>query len=147
MWCLADSKTSYIVNFEIYTGKCNGNQSSEPLGERVVLKLTHELEGIESLVAFDNFFTSVNVVDALCKKDIYSVGTVRTNRKGLPEIMKEKKKLQRGEYEYRTKNNIRAIKWMDSKIVTVLSSAHNPLTVTTVKRTLKTDKRIIQDLG
>ncbi|XP_051170109.1 piggyBac transposable element-derived protein 4-like [Leptopilina boulardi] len=142
VWCLADSKTSYIANFEVYTGKCNDNQSNDTLGERVVIKLTRELQGTFSLVAYDNFFTSVNLVEELRNTGIYSVGTVRTNRKGLPEMMKEKK-LQRREYEFKTTNNVTAIKWMYSKIVTVLSSAHNPLTISTVKRTLKTGEKIV----
>ncbi|XP_051167290.1 piggyBac transposable element-derived protein 4-like [Leptopilina boulardi] len=92
VWCLADSQSSYILKFEIYTGKSTDSQKSqETLGERVVTNLTKDLRGSKSLVAFDNFFTSVDLVTSLLQNQIFSVGTVRVNRKGLPEIMKNKK--------------------------------------------------------
>ncbi|XP_043462009.1 piggyBac transposable element-derived protein 4-like [Leptopilina heterotoma] len=142
VWCLPDSQTSYILNFEIYTGKSSDSQKSEEtLGERVVTNLTKELHNSRSLVAFDNFFTSLNLMTRLLEKKIFSVGTVRVNRKGLPDIMKNKSKLQRGESEIRYMGCVQAIKWMDAKIVTLLSTAHNSET-SSVKRTLKNGSRI-----
>lgn len=69
------------------------------LGERVVLKLARNLPvDPSSLIAFDNFFTSIPLMKALKKRGIYSCGTVRTNRKGLPSMMKTSEKLQKGEF-------------------------------------------------
>lgn len=131
------------MDFEVYTGKANNSsKSSTPLGERVVKKLTRELRESESLVAFDNYFTSVYLVSDLCKDEIYSIGTVRVNRDGLPNIMKNKNKMQRGKYMYQTKDGVSAIKWMDFKVVTLLSSTYNAQTITTVKRKMKNGKRI-----
>ena len=70
----------------------------------------------------------------LRSKDIYAVGTVRVNRRGLPAMMKEKEKLSRGEFTYRTKGNIAAIKWMDNKPVTMLTSSSSPRTVERILR-------------
>jgi len=62
------------------------------------------------------------------------VGTVRGSRKGLPDILQRKDQMQRGEFMFRTKGCVAAIKWQDNKPVTVLSTYHNPKQVTSVKR-------------
>ncbi|XP_051171925.1 piggyBac transposable element-derived protein 4-like [Leptopilina boulardi] len=135
VWCLCYSKTGYVLRIDIYTGKSSSTDfSCDTLGERVVLHLTEQLRNSGALVAFDNFFTSVKLIKELKAKKIFAVGTVRTNRVGLPDIMKEKKKMVRGEFENRTQGCVAAIKWMDSKPVTVLSTAHDPAFVTEVKR-------------
>ncbi|XP_043464114.1 piggyBac transposable element-derived protein 4-like [Leptopilina heterotoma] len=121
VWCLADSVTGFVSNFEIYTGKSENKNSNDTFGERVVLNLTEFDTG--TLVAFDNFFTSVKLVSSLHEKGIFSVGTVRANRIGLPDMMKEKSKMQRGEYVFQRKGAVTAIKWMDAKPVTLVISA------------------------
>nr|CAH7762126.1 unnamed protein product [Callosobruchus chinensis] len=87
VWCLADSQTGYICKFDIYTGKsADAEKSSYGLGEKVVIKLTSSLKNQKCLVAFDNFFTSVPLIEKLLNDGIFAVGTVRTNRKNLPDI-------------------------------------------------------------
>ncbi|XP_008212369.2 piggyBac transposable element-derived protein 4-like [Nasonia vitripennis] len=141
VWCLADSSTGYVVKSEVYTGKARDG-SKNPLGERVVLNLVSNILGVGYLVAFDNFFTSINLVEELLDKGIYSVGTVRNNRKGLPEMMKAKEKMKRGDFNYRIKKGISAIKWMDRKPVTVLTSAFNPTETVEITRKLKDRSRL-----
>ncbi|CAG5009163.1 unnamed protein product [Parnassius apollo] len=58
--------------------------SEEGLGYKVVLKLTKNVPA-GSLVVFDNFFTSIPLIEILYERNIYSVGTVRLTRKGMPE--------------------------------------------------------------
>jgi len=47
----------------------------------------------------------------LYKRSLYSVGTVRVHRKGLPEMMKKKQKLKRGEFRSQIKGCLAAVKW------------------------------------
>ena len=47
---------------------------------------------MNTLVAFDNFFTGWNLLEHLYNKHIYAVGKVRSNRKDLPEMMKKQRK-------------------------------------------------------
>lgn len=94
----------------------------------------------DSLVVFENFFTSCKLTDVLYQNHIYSIGTVRKTRKGLSQFMKEKpqnkkEKLDKYEFCAQTSESIVAIKWLDAKEVTVLSSAHKQFTM--VKRTHK----------
>lgn len=61
IWVRAD-KEGYLCDFQIYTGK-EGNKIEHNLGERVVTDLTEELQGKGYHVYFDNFFTSVHLVE------------------------------------------------------------------------------------
>ena len=66
--------------------------------------------------------------------NIYALGTVRTNRRGLLTITREKIKLERGEFQFKCKEDIAAIKWMDNKPVTILTTVNSPSTTATVPR-------------
>ncbi|GBP39407.1 PiggyBac transposable element-derived protein 4 [Eumeta japonica] len=117
---------------------------NEGLGYNVVSKLCQNVPR-NSLVAFDNFFTGCNLLESLYEKGIYSVGTVRINRKGLPDIFKKKQpknlRLLKHEFAAVTASPITAIKWLDTREVTVLTTAHQPRDTTFVKRTQKNGSR------
>jgi hypothetical protein len=138
VWVLADSMTGYVINFEMYVGKSrpgeNDSVFANTLGERVVLSLVKNIKHTNCLLAFDNFFTSFDLMKALYADGIYACGTVRTNRKGLPPMLKSNDKLKRGEFMFAAKGNVAATKWMDNKAVSMLSTAHSPRDTTTVKR-------------
>jgi hypothetical protein len=70
----------------------------------------------------------------LNERGLYAMGTVRGSRKGLPDILKRKDQMRHGEFMFRTKGCVAAIKWQDNKPVTVLSTYHNPKQVTLMKR-------------
>jgi hypothetical protein len=59
VWVRSDSRTGYVCQFHIYTGKEDDDMSTN-LGERVVMKLSRSLVGGNYHLYFDNFFTSVN---------------------------------------------------------------------------------------
>ncbi|KAM3924560.1 piggyBac transposable element-derived protein 4-like [Leptodactylus fuscus] len=56
IWTLCDSKSSYALNVQVYTGKAPDERPEKNQGMRVVLDLTHGLKGQN--VTCDNFFTS-----------------------------------------------------------------------------------------
>ena len=92
----------------------------------------------------DNYFTSVPLITELQKRAIDFVGTVRNNRmKGC--MLKSEKVLQkegRGKYDYKveTNSNIIAVRWMDTKAVTVLSNFAGVTPTEDVKRWSKVAK-------
>lgn len=145
VWCLSDSETGYVIKFDVYTGKKKEGSESKQfgLGESVILNLTKNLQRKPVLVAFDNFFTTFKIVKLLKRKNIYSCGTVRGNRKGLPEILKPKSKLhmKKGEHKFATRNVVAAVKWMDSREVSVLSSLYSPKDISIVQRKNKNGKK------
>ncbi|XP_046981064.1 piggyBac transposable element-derived protein 4-like [Schistocerca americana] len=142
VWCLADASTGFIINFDIYTGKRDTNDTSEfTLGEEVVLTLTKAMDGSKRLVAFDNYFTTVRIIEELQSHGLYGIGTVHPNRKDLPDMLKTNSKLSRQEFEFSVRSCVAAVKWQDSKPVCILSNYHNPKHVTTVLRRNKDGSR------
>lgn len=53
LWMRACSKTGYVYEFDIYTGKKDNPDVG--LGESVVLQLTEKMINTGTIVAFDNF--------------------------------------------------------------------------------------------
>ena len=67
MWCRCDSKTEYLYEFNLYTGK-KENHTKHGLGEGIVLYLTKNIEGFNCEVYIDNFFNSSHLQNILLKK-------------------------------------------------------------------------------
>ena len=136
VWCLADAENGFVMRFSIYTGKANQDARAPEvgLGESVVLRLISNINPSCQLVAFDNFFTTVNLMYELNKRGLYAIGTVRPSRRGIPCVIKQKEKLDRGEHRFQTNGQIAAIKWQDRKPVTVLSTGFNPSSVVKINR-------------
>ncbi|KAF9406028.1 hypothetical protein HW555_013446, partial [Spodoptera exigua] len=118
------------------------------IGGRMYGKIQGEIKyGLDVMLrpgtSFGNFFTGIPLMnDLLIKKGIYAVGTVRLNRKGLPEKLlpkskSKKEKLEKHEFMYKSKAPISAIQWMDTQLVNILTTANNPKSVSIVKRTQK----------
>lgn len=94
-------------------------------------------------------------MDALYEKGIYAVGTVRSDRKDLPSILKKSQpkalKLEKHQFTSVSAGPITAIKWHDTRDVSVLTkpltrrrrrtTAHHPREVMYVKRTQKDGSR------
>ncbi len=96
----ADSNNGYIGDFSIYCGK-----SGDPgvnLGTRVVTGLSESLKNKYHHLYFDNFFTSINLMETLLEDGIYACGTYRKNRKGLPQsvIQTKIRQLNRGDFVF-----------------------------------------------
>ncbi|XP_056001537.1 piggyBac transposable element-derived protein 4-like [Ostrea edulis] len=82
--------------------------------------------GIKYHVYFDNYFTSVKLMEDLLAQKIYPCGTVRTNRRGFPNDLKGRLRMQRGESKIRQKGNLTASVWQDKKPVAFLSTLSYP---------------------
>ncbi|CAG4963633.1 unnamed protein product [Parnassius apollo] len=63
VWARCDAKTGYLYKFEVYTGKGDSIEE-EGLGYNIVNKLSLDLPE-NTLLAFDNFFTGCNILEAL----------------------------------------------------------------------------------
>ena len=133
VWILADAKNGYVYEFEIYKGKDSERRNS--LSEHIVKKLSSNLEFSYRKIYFDNYFSSPYLLDYLYKKGLYAAGTVRVDRRYMPkEFCKSKNLLQRGEYEYITSGKVVLYKWMDRKLVFLLSNFHDPETFEIIQR-------------
>lgn len=141
VWCRADSKTGYLLEFQVYEGKNANRPSDLGLGEHVVLSLSSNIQPGSQLY-FDNYFTSTRLMEGLARKSILAVGTVRVNRKDLPEEIKKDNKLKKGDYIWRSKGPVTAYQWRDTKNVHVLSNFHYPEDTEVVSRKLSNGSSI-----
>ncbi|KAG5873575.1 hypothetical protein JTB14_009655 [Gonioctena quinquepunctata] len=106
LWCLGD-QNGYIKKLDVYQGK---NEVAEKtfqdfgLGGRVFLSLTENYWGTNRIIYFDNYFTSVFLLEKLKTENTLACGTVQRDRLGLPSNMKENKSFRRGNINYRVSN-------------------------------------------
>lgn len=135
VWCRADSTTGYLLQFEVYEGKNAQRPANQSLGEHVVLSLSENIQPGTRLF-FDNYFTCTRLMETLADRSILAAGTVRTNRKDLPVELKRNNRLKKGEYLWRSKGQITAYQWHDSKDVHLLSNFHDPTETVEVSRKL-----------
>ncbi|GAU91859.1 hypothetical protein RvY_04037 [Ramazzottius varieornatus] len=74
-------------NIQLYIGKAPGGAAEKNQGQRVVLDLVEYLGNQSGRnVTTGNFFTSLTLGEALLKKNISLVGTMRKNRKDIPSV-------------------------------------------------------------
>ena len=66
IWCLADSTSKYVYNFDIYCGqnldapaRADGHWRESTMAHEVVTKLATSLEYLGHCITMDNYFTSI----------------------------------------------------------------------------------------
>ena len=90
VWVLADAHNGYFCNLSVYCGK-DGKSGEKGLASNVVKQLTGHIKEKSHVVFFDNFFTSVQLIEDLLKDRILACGTARQNRKQFPEELSKSK--------------------------------------------------------
>ena len=82
----------------------------------------------------DNFYSSPSLFKHLRRLGFGACGTVRTNRRGVPEEIKAK--LQKEEIVSKMiDDDVMALKWMDTRPVAMLTTVHDDSVVTKQRRT------------
>jgi hypothetical protein len=135
VWCLADSKSKFVYNFEIYYGKNpNGPEGQAParvgegnMARNVVLGLIEGLEGKGHVFVTDNYFFSIGLFMELANRDIYATGTMRSNRVGLPSDLKNLHTWDRRdqgtlEWKMHSLKDVACAMWKDKKPVLLIST-------------------------
>lgn len=86
---MCDSGTRYIIDAMPYLGK-GTNIERVPLGKYVVKELARSIYGSNRNVTTDNWFTSIPLAKHLLQQSykLRIVGTLRTNKREIPEEMK-----------------------------------------------------------
>lgn len=118
------------------------------LGEKIVLALSKSIQTSVSFVYFDNFFTSLRLVQYLrMEMGILSLGTIRANRLRNCTLLSDKELLKkgRGSHDQMVDNNSKlcVVKWADNKCVTLVSSYVDGSTTSNVQRYSRIDKKKI----
>jgi len=89
-WMMCDCVMNYTMNAKVYLGKEN-NEVAHGLASDVVCKLVQPISGQDRggrNVTVDNFFTSVDLANQLKNKKLTLVGTMKQNRREIPQEFK-----------------------------------------------------------
>jgi len=140
-FCFNDSDSGYTVNFYMYRGKEEERPAGVTATSWPVLKLleSDRWESRNFILGLDNWYTSVPLARSLLQRGIHVVGTIKTNRTGLPTAGKMKDGKQvRGTMKVMTTSlpeggNLYFSAWQDSKPVHILSS-FEPVVAETSRR-------------
>ncbi|XP_041485361.1 piggyBac transposable element-derived protein 4-like [Lytechinus variegatus] len=126
MWVLCDAETGFCLKWLPYTGAeiCPPG-ASDSISERIVKRLVEPYFGTDRAVYCDNFYTSVGLLQDLAAKDVGVCGTVRSNRRGLPDDVRNGQlhlKIGDDPVFYRSNDDMLLVSWHDTKRVNVLSN-------------------------
>ncbi|KAG3184090.1 hypothetical protein PC128_g13909 [Phytophthora cactorum] len=138
-------KTKHYVDFpelSILPERYYGAAISSAI-RQCVLEVVRPLYGTSRIVNSDNYYTSVQLLDALRLKGLYGRGTVRKSSAHFSRhVVLEKKDCPRGtsRQSVSADRNTVAASWYDSSIVTVISNA-DASTLTTVDRQVRSEKQ------
>ena len=113
------------------------------MGEHVAFTLIggHNFEGKH--LYFDNFFTSLLLLEKLKLRGVIATETIRADRVGIPSQFALKEKMERGEYKSIVTSNFVIFKWMDAKHVFLGSNDYQNTEIIRISRRLK-NKQLIE---
>lgn len=125
-WVLAEAKTGYIYNWEVYRGATGNTETG--LTKNVVMDICKPIYGNRHHVYMDNYFSSPELYESLAQQELGACGTLRVNRIGVPDIIK-RAKMSRGDPPISAQDGkLQFISWQDKKQVNLISTIHNTQT-------------------
>lgn len=107
---LSDANTNYPLNAYMFAGKDSdgiGLTAQEKTLQELtqsVLRLVKFICGSNRNITADNYFTSMELVSELKERKLTYVGTMRKNKKDIPQEFQAKRKRKVGSTEYGLQN-------------------------------------------
>ncbi|XP_045596450.2 piggyBac transposable element-derived protein 4-like [Procambarus clarkii] len=119
LYMLAESKTGYIFDFEIYAGI--GKTTIE-----VVMGLIEPLKNNGYHLYIDNYYNLVRLSELLLEVGVYTCGTIRMLH-GAPKTLQisAKGELPVDKTVFKRKDNTFIILWKDKRVVSLITTCHN----------------------
>ena len=130
----SEAKTGYVLTSQGYTGKTDTDDDSKGLAHRVVMELVQPFLRKGHWVFTENFYMSPALYIDFLKHKTYATGTIRSNCKNFSQILKDPQKMDVGNYHFATCQDLLAARWHDRKDVYMLSTEHNTLVSSVMKR-------------
>ena len=126
-WACCDSETAYVCNIQLYTGKQKGEPREQNQGTRVVMDMVKNLEKSGRNVTCDNFFTSFILGNHLKQKNLTVLGTIRKNRKEIPQQLLTTKGRQKNTSLFAFNEHGTMVSYVPrkGKVVTLFSTMHD----------------------
>ena len=127
LWSMC-SADGYPFFLDVYCGRTpnkSSTASAAPLGETVVRNCISVCENPRvHHFYFDNFFSSIALLEKLAEEEIRATGTICRNRTAKCPLQDEKdiRKKERGTYEIQSTGKVLVISWNDNRVVNVASN-------------------------
>lgn len=122
---LCDCKTGYVLDFIIYTGSRSNIQEFEGnlgMGANIVLTLIEPYMYKGHNIFLDNWYSSPKLFSVLHQNEVNACGTVKANRAYMPPL---KNKIETGEVQHASTDNMLTLKWKDKREVFMLTTFHS----------------------
>ena len=117
------ARSGYCLQFQVYTGE-TVNTQEKGLSYRVVTELLANFQNKNNHICFENFFTTIPLLEDLAVKGTLCCGTIRADCGKFPENFK-KCKLSSGDCMFISKENLLAVHWKDKRGVPCINNSWN----------------------
>lgn len=126
LFVMCDCETGYIMDMILYTSTTTDITEDRTLGVAgaVVQTFIEPYLGKGHTLYVDNWYTSPGLFKFLHDNQTGCCGTVRKNRKNMPQFPP---KMEKGDIIHKQANKIMAMRWQDKRDVTLLSTIHEPV--------------------
>ena len=148
VWSLATAR-GYMLQCEPYQGASTGNTLPHlGLGGSVVVDLISELpRDRQYMLYFDNFFSSLQLMDHLKLDGFGATGTIRSNRTEKAPLTEVKAfaKKARGTHELvqDVSSGTLLVRWNDNSVVTLATNCHSATPILQAKRWSNKEKKTV----
>ncbi|XP_062586678.1 piggyBac transposable element-derived protein 4-like [Saccostrea cucullata] len=136
LYQVCEAKSGYCIGFDIYTGSTPCTQYADAIGvDEDYTMTTRTVMGLLTRcglldrghhVYMDNYYTSPELFEELRLHNTYACGTLRKNRRGVPEAIKRNVRLKQSQVIFRKKETTEmlAVKYHDKRDVHMLTTIH-----------------------
>ncbi|XP_071490890.1 piggyBac transposable element-derived protein 4-like [Diadema antillarum] len=136
-------QSGYTWKFQLYTGKSNYRWRNHRGLVALVMSMLTGLLHQGRKVFMDNFYTSPTLFLALFRCSTNACGTVRANRRNMPnELNKNSAKLRVGESLFMKGKELLGMIWRDKRVFAMLSTMHDNQFADTGKQDRRTGENI-----
>jgi len=119
------SPDGYVLNIEMYKGKQFSSAALTSKIDNLVQRLMAPYLNKGHHLFMDNYYNSVNLSNLLLKHKTHTTGTLRSNRRGNPKYVIQKK-LKKGDHIWKRQKSVYISKWKDKRDVLCITTNYQP---------------------
>lgn len=135
--CMCDARTSYLVSAYIYTGKGSDSvglaehEKKLSLPTQSVVRLCKPIVGSNRNVTADIWFSSIEVIDELQRRQLTYVGTVKKDKKAIPNefLPSPDRPIMSALFGFRNQNTMVSFVPKKNNTVILMSSMHSTIEI------------------
>ena len=121
-YMICDATNGYCSRFKLYTGKPSTPPSRNGATYDLTMDLLRGYFGRGHILYCDNYYSSPQLFLDLWRLGLGATGTVRSNRKGVPQLIKGMRVPRKGDIAVANCGTLSITKYHDSKVVLMLTT-------------------------